>query len=129
MEAWSAQAMGAMTANANSLAQLASSGGFAISRTGAENYTKAIDKALVELGELRGTLNDLQQETRLGTSPDAIAMSKYNLENVTGGSGTIGIVPAIKQLITALTQARDALELATSDYEAVETDVSTRLKN
>ncbi|AXX33450.1 hypothetical protein KCV87_25280 [Actinosynnema pretiosum subsp. pretiosum] len=121
--------MGAMTANANSLAQLASSGGFAISRTGAENYTKAIDKALVELGELRGTLNDLQQETRLGTSPDAIAMSKYNLENVTGGSGTIGIVPAIKQLITALTQARDALELATSDYEAVETDVSTRLKN
>ncbi|WP_245554559.1 hypothetical protein [Actinosynnema mirum] len=129
MEAWSAQAMGAMTANANSLAQLASSGGFAISRTGAEHYIKAIDEALVDLRSLRRALDDVQQETKLGTSPDAIAMSKYNLENATGGSGTIGVVPAIQQLTEALTEARTAMEKAVENYKEVESDVSTGLRN
>ncbi|ATE57029.1 hypothetical protein CNX65_30170 [Actinosynnema pretiosum] len=120
--------MGAMTANANSLAQLASSGGFAISRAGAENYLKAIDEALRKLGDLRGTLYELQQETKLGTSPDAIAMSKYNVENAVGGKGTIGVVPAIEQLTIALGQAREAMEKAAENYREVETDVSSRIK-
>ncbi|GAA2684618.1 MULTISPECIES: hypothetical protein [Actinosynnema] len=128
MEAWSAQAMGAMATSANALKALASSGGFAISGKGAELYIKAIDEALVDLRGIRRALDNIQQETKLGTSPDAIAMSKYNLENATGGRGTIGIVPAIQQLTKALTEARAAMEKAVENYGEVETDVSAGLK-
>ncbi|MBP2339317.1 hypothetical protein JOF41_005495 [Saccharothrix coeruleofusca] len=120
--AWSAQSMQAMTANAQGLKQAAESGSFAISESGAQAYIKAIDDAQSELRIIESQVFYLQQETKLGTSPDARAMSRYNLESATGGAGTIGIVPAIEQLRAALADAEAAMRKAVENYRAVDDD-------
>lgn len=114
--------MQAMTANMQGLKQAAESGSFAISESGAQAYIKAIDDAHSELRRIEVNLHSLKQETKLGTSPDAKAMSRYNLESATGGAGTTGIVPAIEQLKTALTDARAAMQKAVENYRAVDDD-------
>ncbi|XVV03538.1 hypothetical protein ACQPW3_40540 [Actinosynnema sp. CA-248983] len=126
--AWSAQSMGAMTASMQGLKQAAESGSFAISKDGAEAYIKAIDDAEYELNSISFQLNRLQQETQLGTSPDAQAMSRYNLESATGGGGTTGIVPAIKQLREALVDAKAAVQKAIDNYREVDDAASSGLK-
>ncbi|ATE58051.1 hypothetical protein CNX65_07970 [Actinosynnema pretiosum] len=109
-----------MTANMTSLKQSAASGGFAITESGADAYIQAINNALDSLGSMMFNVQILNQETKLGTSPDAIAMSRYNLENVQGGPGTIGLLPAIQELIKALTEAREAMEQAKQNYQSVD---------
>ncbi|MBP2339616.1 uncharacterized protein YukE [Saccharothrix coeruleofusca] len=122
--AWSAQSMQAMTSSMRGLKQAAESGSFAISESGAQAYIKAIEDAQQDLRKLNNHLNDLQQETKLGTSPDAKAMSRYNIESAKGGPGTTGIVPAIEQLRTALEDARLAMQKAVENYRAVDDDHS-----
>jgi hypothetical protein len=95
-------------------------GGFAISQAGADAYVKAIDDALFDLEGVALDLQDLQQETKLGTSPDAQKISQYNMESAMGGAGTLGIVPAIDQLRTALQDARAAMDQAVKNYRAVD---------
>jgi hypothetical protein len=112
--------MQAMTAGMIGLKQAAESGSFAISRDGAQAYLAAIQRAHDELVTLDFDAYELQQETKLGTSPDAVAMARYNRESATGGAGTIGIVPAIQQLRTALEEARLALEKAVENYGNVD---------
>ncbi|MCP2099316.1 MULTISPECIES: hypothetical protein [Actinosynnema] len=107
-----------LTQNMTGFRQAAESGGFAISSDGAQAYLDAIDQALRSLDDTAKNLHTLSQEVRLGTSPDALAIAKYNLENATGGSGTIGIVPALNQLTTALSEARAAVQKAIENYEA-----------
>jgi len=112
--------MQAMTAGMQGLKQAAESGSFAISRSGAEAYLKAIEDAEYEINSVDSKLYLLQQETKLGTSPDAQAMSRYNLESANGGGGTTGIVPAIKQLKAALLEAKAALQKAIENYREVD---------
>ncbi|MFD7660107.1 hypothetical protein ACFV4N_39530 [Actinosynnema sp. NPDC059797] len=112
--------MQAMTAGMVGLKQAAESGSFAISKDGAQAYLSAIQKAQDELVTLDLDTYDLQQETKLGTSPDAQAMARYNRESAVGGAGTIGIVPAVEQLKTALEEARQALEKAIENYGNVD---------
>ncbi|WP_433266263.1 hypothetical protein ACQPZF_40385 [Actinosynnema sp. CS-041913] len=126
--AWSARSMQAMTANMQGLKQAAESGQFAISKSGAEAYVKAIDDAEYELNSIDVQLNRLQQPTKLGTSPDAEAMSRYNLESASGGGGTTGIVPAIKQLRAALVDAKAALQKAIDNYREVDDAAANGLK-
>ncbi|GAB2996358.1 hypothetical protein GCM10027184_59000 [Saccharothrix stipae] len=118
--AWSAQSMQAMTANMVGLKQAAESGSFAISEAGAQEYLKAIDGALMDLFKMDREIGRLQQETKLGTSPDGTAMARYNEESVIGGAGTTGIIPAIEQLRSALNEAREALQKAIENYREVD---------
>lgn len=120
--------MQAMTANMQGLKQAAESGSFAISESGAQAYIKAIDDAQDDLRKIENSLRDLQQETKLGTSPDAKAMSRYNLESATGGAGTTGIVPAMEQLKTALADAKAAMQKAVENYRAVDDDHSNNFR-
>jgi hypothetical protein len=112
--------MQAMTANMVGLKQAAESGSFAISQDGAQVYLKAIDAAEKELVKLDNQMSLLRQDVKLGTSPDATALTSYNRENVEGGAGTTGIVPAIEQLRTALGEAREALQKAIENYREVD---------
>lgn len=118
--AWSAQSMQAMTASMVGLKQAAESGSFAISQEGADAYLKAIDSALMDLYKMDRHIGRLQQETKLGTSPDGTAMARYNQESVAGGAGTTGIIPAIEQLRSALNEAREALQKAIENYREVD---------
>lgn len=118
--AWSAQSMQAMTANMVGLKQAAESGSFAISQDGAKAYLKAIDDAQQELRKIDADVLILRQEVKLGTSPDAQALVRYNKEGVEGGAGTTGIVPAINQLKSALEEARQALQKAIENYREVD---------
>ncbi|MFI9006996.1 hypothetical protein ACIGNX_07170 [Actinosynnema sp. NPDC053489] len=112
--------MQAMTADMVGLKQAAESGSFAISESGAQEYLKAIDNALQDLRKMDRQIGRLGQETKLGTSPDGTAMARYNQESVEGGAGTTGIVPAIEQLRSALTEAREALQKAIENYREVD---------
>lgn len=112
--------MQAMTANMVGLKQAAESGSFAISEDGAQAYLKAIDAAEKDLRKIDGDLQLLNQETKLGTSPDAVAMARYNQESAHGGAGTTGVVPAVKQLRSALNEARQALQKAIENYREVD---------
>ncbi|WP_461123413.1 hypothetical protein [Saccharothrix stipae] len=112
--------MQAMTANMVGLKQAAESGSFAISEAGAQEYLKAIDGALMDLFKMDREIGRLQQETKLGTSPDGTAMARYNEESVIGGAGTTGIIPAIEQLRSALNEAREALQKAIENYREVD---------
>ena len=112
--------MQAMTANMVGLKQAAESGSFAISEEGAQAYLKAIESAQQDLRRMEAQLNRLRQETKLGTSPDGVAMARYNRESVEGGAGTTGIVPAIEQLRSALDEAREALRKAIENYREVD---------
>ncbi|MEJ2855326.1 MULTISPECIES: hypothetical protein [unclassified Saccharothrix] len=120
--------MSAMTASMQGLKQAAESGSFAISQAGAEAYLKAIEDAEFELNALSRQLNTVSQETKLGTSPDAQAMSRYNLESANGGGGTTGIIPAIKQLREALVDAKAAVQKAIENYRQVDDAASSGLK-
>jgi hypothetical protein len=120
--------MSAMTASMQGLKQAAESGSFAISQAGAEAYLKAIDDAEFELNAMSRQLNTISQETKLGTSPDAQAMSRYNMESATGGGGTTGIVPAVKQLREALVDAKAAVQKAIENYRQVDDAASSGLK-
>ncbi|ATE58469.1 hypothetical protein CNX65_29955 [Actinosynnema pretiosum] len=110
--------MQALTQNMTGFRQAAESGGFAISSDGAQAYLDAIDEALRSLNDTRGNLYKINQKVQLGTSPDAQAIAQYNLENATGGSGTIGLIPALEQLTTALAEARAAVQKAVDNYES-----------
>ncbi|GAA1357225.1 hypothetical protein [Saccharothrix algeriensis] len=121
--------MQAMTAGMQGLKQAAESGSFAISQAGAEAYIKAIEDAEGEINNLDLNLLDLAQETKLGTSPDAQAMSRYNMENVHGGGGTTGIMPAIDQLKAALSEAKAALRKAIENYREVDDAAASGLKS
>lgn len=112
--------MQAMTANMVGLKQAAESGSFAISQDGAKAYLKAIDDAQQELRKIEADVASLRQDVKLGTSPDAIALTRYNREGVEGGAGTTGIVPAIDQLKSALEEARQALQKAIENYREVD---------
>lgn len=120
--------MSAMTTSMRGLKQAAESGSFAISKEGAEAYVKAIEDAETELNTLDGKIAVLRQETKLGTSPDAQAMSRYNMESASGGSGTTGIVPAIEQLKAALADAKAAMKKAIDNYGQVDDGAASGLK-
>ncbi|WP_440899579.1 hypothetical protein [Actinosynnema sp.] len=109
-----------MTAGMANLKQVAASGGFAITESGADAYIQAINHSLEELGSAVMSARDLTQATQLGTSPDGVAMSRYNLESATGGPGTIGVIPALQELIKTLVEAREAMELAKRNYRNVD---------
>jgi hypothetical protein len=117
---FSQAAMQSMTQNMQGLKQAAESGSFAIDQAGAEAYIKAIEQAQDELMGMELELDHVQQETKLGTSPDGMALSRYNRESATGGSGTLGLVPAINQLQSALEDARLAMKKAVENYRAVD---------
>jgi uncharacterized protein YukE len=112
--------MQAMTANMQGLKAAADSGSFAISESGAQAYIKAIDSAQKELRNIDNDLALLRQRVKLGTSPDAEAISQYNQEGAVGGAGTTGIVPAVNQLRTALDEARQAMQKAVENYREVD---------
>ncbi|MFC6094785.1 hypothetical protein [Saccharothrix lopnurensis] len=114
--------MQAMTANMAGLKQAALSGSFAISQEGAQAYIKAIEDAQSDLRKAETKAYALSERTRLGTSPDAEAMSSYNFESANGGAGTSGIIPAIEQLKTALEDAKAALQEAVKNYGNVDDD-------
>jgi hypothetical protein len=118
--AWSQQAMQSMTANMQGIKRMAESGGFAISQEGADQYLKAIREALLDLQDMESELMEVQQQTKLGTSPDATAMSRYNRENAMGGGGTLGIVPAVEQLRAALKDAEAAMVKAVQNYRSAD---------
>ncbi|CAL9668837.1 hypothetical protein SUDANB95_07343 [Actinosynnema sp. ALI-1.44] len=120
--------MSAMTANMQGLKQAAESGSFAISKDGAEAYIKAIEDAQKELRQVELHAVKLGQETKLGTSPDAQAMSRYNMESVNGGAGTTGILPALDQLKTALEDAKLAVKKAIENYDQVDGAAASGLK-
>ncbi|ACU39893.1 hypothetical protein Amir_6086 [Actinosynnema mirum DSM 43827] len=70
--------MQALTQNMAGFRQAAESGGFAISSDGAQAYLDAIDEALRSLNDTKGNLYKINQKVRLGTSPDAQAMSLFH---------------------------------------------------
>ncbi|GAA0227414.1 hypothetical protein GCM10010492_27140 [Saccharothrix mutabilis subsp. mutabilis] len=109
------------------LKQAAESGSFAISKEGAEAYVKAIEDAQKELRQLDKYNVQLSQETKLGTSPDAQAMSRYNAESANGGAGTTGIVPALNQLKMALEDAKLAMKKAIENYDQVDGSAASGL--
>ncbi|MFD0199670.1 MULTISPECIES: hypothetical protein [Saccharothrix] len=117
--------MQAMTSNMVGLKQAAESGSFAISEEGAQAYITAIERAQQSLIDLDMNIAVLRQETKLGTSPDGQAMSRYNTENASGGAGTTGIIPAIEQLKAALEDARLALRKAVENYREVDDSAAT----
>ncbi len=120
--------MQAMTANMVGLKQAAESGSFAISEAGAQEYLKAIDAAEKDLRKLDIDLQVLSQQTKLGTSPDAVAMARYNQDGAHGGAGTTGIIPAVKQLRSALDEARQALQKAIENYREVDSSNASTYK-
>ncbi|MFI9813017.1 hypothetical protein [Saccharothrix variisporea] len=120
--------MSAMTTSMRGLKQAAESGSFAISKEGAEAYIKAIEDAQKELRQLDKYNAQLAQETKLGTSPDAQAMSRYNVESANGGAGTTGILPALDQLKMALEDARLAMKKAIENYDQVDGSAASGLK-
>jgi citrate lyase beta subunit len=117
---FSQAAMQSMTQNMQGLKQAAESGSFAIDQAGADAYIKAIEAAQDELQGVELEALALVQETKLGTSPDGKAMSRYNHEGAVGGAGTVGIIPVIDQLKTALEDARLAMQRAVQNYRAVD---------
>src|SRR5262249_37689895 len=68
--------------------QAANSGGFGISERGADSLLKAINQCREGLNAARRDLNKLQQDTKLGTSPDAVVMTGFNREVAAGGSNS-----------------------------------------
>lgn len=120
--------MSAMTTSMRGLKQAAESGSFAISKDGAEAYIKAIEDAQKELRQVERYGIQLTQETKLGTSPDAQAMSRYNMESANGGAGTTGILPALDQLKMALEDAKLAVKKAIENYDQVDGSAASGLK-
>ncbi|MFT7836200.1 hypothetical protein Q5530_08595 [Saccharothrix sp. BKS2] len=120
--------MQAMTANMAGLKAAAESGSFAISEEGARAYVAAIERAQQDLVDMELDLGMLRQETRLGTSPDAQAMARYNLDGALGGAGTTGIIPAVEQLKSALEEARLAVLKAVENYGQVDGSAADGLR-
>jgi hypothetical protein len=109
--------MQAMAGGMRDLKAAAESGGFTVNREGCEAYVKAIQRALDDVHAMDMDLLEVQQETKLGTSPDGQTMSRYNREGALGGAGTTGIVPAINQLKVALDDALAAMKTVLQTYE------------
>jgi hypothetical protein len=125
---FSQAAMQSMTQNMQGLKQAAESGSFAIDQAGAEAYIKAIEAAQDDLRTLDQQLFEVQQETKLGTSPDGLTMARYNQEGAVGGGGTLGLVPAVEQLKQALEDARLAMLQAVRNYQAVDDGAANAFK-
>jgi hypothetical protein len=81
---------------------------------------KAIEAMQFELNTLDRNMYLLEQPTKLGTSPDGQALSKYNIESAVGGTGTTGIRPAVNQLKAALEDARLAMQKAVENYRTID---------
>ncbi|WP_244989719.1 hypothetical protein [Saccharothrix coeruleofusca] len=121
--------MQAMASSMRGLKQAAESGSFAISESGAQAYIKAIEAAQFDLTDLDSKIALIRQETKLGTSPDGRAMSRYNVDSALGGTGTTGIIPAIDQLKTALEDAKTALQKAIENYREVDDNAANTYKH
>lgn len=121
--------MQAMTAGMKSLKEAASSGGFKVSKEGAQAYINAIAAAADELDTMEADVVELGQQTRLGTSPDGQEMTRYNAESVNGGAGTLGIFPAIQALRAALDDAKAAMESVLATYTAVDEGSASSFKS
>lgn len=121
--------MQSMTESMRGLKDAASSGGFKVSQEGAKAYVAAIQRALDDVYAMDQDLNDVVQETKLGTSPDGKTLSRYNHEGATGGAGTTGIVPAIEQLKTALDDALAAMKTVLQTYENVDSSNASSFRN
>lgn len=117
---WSQRSMQAMTSSMRDLKAAAESGGFKVNREGCEAYVKAIQRAQDDLLNMEADLSEVSQETKLGTSPDGQALSRYNREGALGGAGTTGIVPAIDQLKAALDDALAAMKTVLQTYGNVD---------
>ncbi|WP_285747461.1 hypothetical protein [Lentzea sp. NBRC 105346] len=120
--------MQAMTDSAKQLSAAASSGGFKVSKEGAQAYISALQKAIDDVRGMDLDLLEIQQETKLGTSPDGQTLSRYNNETALGGAGTAGLVPAIDQLKTALDDAKAAMEAVLRNYENVDSSNASSFK-
>jgi hypothetical protein len=99
--------------------QAASSGGFGISANAGKALLDAISRCQDGLDGAQFDLNRIQQDTKLGTSPDAMVMTTFNKE--VAASGTNSAVTSLQGLREVLAQAAAGVTEAMKHYRHVDT--------
>jgi hypothetical protein len=92
----------------------AASGAFGISPNAGEALLNAIHHCQDSLETATGDVDRIRQETRLGTSPDALVMTKFNKDVADGGTNSAVI--ALTGLRDILTQAEVSVSEAMTNY-------------
>lgn len=100
--------------------QAAQSGGFGISDSAGQAMLKAIHHCQDGLETAQYEIRMIQQNTKLGISPDALVMTKFNKEVAAGGSNSA--VTALESLREILTQMEAGVIEAMKHYHRTDED-------
>jgi ElaB/YqjD/DUF883 family membrane-anchored ribosome-binding protein len=88
------------------LVQSASSGGFGVSPEAGEALLDAIHKCRDRLNASRDKVSRIQQEAKLGTSPDAVVISRFTRQvGVDGATALLGLQEILVAAEAAVTEA------------------------
>ncbi|GDY31373.1 hypothetical protein [Gandjariella thermophila] len=101
------------------LADLANSGGFGLADDAGQALLKAIYNMKDGLNGMRVQLDQVKQDAKLGTSPDAKAMIQRNKLIATGDNQSADYV--LSEFDKALTDAEVAIKQAMRNYVDTET--------
>jgi hypothetical protein len=106
--------------------QAAASGAFGISPNAGQALLNAIHHCQDGLDAARVSIDMIQQETKLGTSPDALVMTKFNKEVAAGG--TDSAVTALQGLQAILAQAEASVTEAMKHYRQTDADSASGIR-
>jgi hypothetical protein len=109
----------------DNFANIASSGGFAISETGGKALIQAIHHLAAWVDDERGTLVTLAQQPKLGSSNGAQVMKPYIAEVASDGNG---FMPMLLKFRESLGKAEQAINDAMNNYRNNEHEVAASLK-
>lgn len=98
--------------------QAAQSGAFGIGPTAGQALLNAIHHCQDGLNDSRHLVGQIQQDTKLGTSPDALVMTTFNKEVAAGGSNSAAT--ALEGLREILAQAEMAITEAMKHYRGAD---------
>ncbi|KAA2261033.1 hypothetical protein F0L68_18965 [Solihabitans fulvus] len=96
------------------LRMAAESGGFAVSEEGGKALIDAIVKMQDGVHQSRLELENVKQDSKLGTSPDALVMVQYNKQVADGDPQSFAHV--LQQFSTVLDETKAAINKAMSNY-------------
>jgi hypothetical protein len=100
--------------------QAATSGAFGISPNAGQDLLNAIHHCQDGLDAARDEVSRIQQDTKLGTSPDALVMTEFNRQVARGDTNSA--VTALGDLREILAQAEGAVTEAMKHYRRIDDD-------
>ncbi|HEV2777774.1 MAG TPA: hypothetical protein VGX25_00080 [Actinophytocola sp.] len=98
----------------------AQSGSFGISENAGQALLDAIHQCQDKLEWVQKNVDRIQQNTRLGTSPDAVAMARFNREVAAGDSNSA--TQALQDLQVLLAQMESGVAEAMRHYRRMDSE-------